>query len=250
MDTLTIEVTGLAFVLSFIFALGGIGSAVALVPILNWMGYPLNEAKPTGLFVNTVSMVGASISNIRAKRLDFRLSMPIIIASIALAPIGAYASTVISQKVVLAVFVAFLLFSSAMMLFYKGGQQKDSFREDRPFWRMVGIGSVAGFISGLLGVGGGGLISPLLVLQGFNPKKIAAMTAFIVPFSSLTGFITYVVLGHFNAGLVIPVGIAAYAGGYLGTRFMQARFTPRMVKRTLVVLLLILAVRMTFKLFD
>jgi uncharacterized membrane protein YfcA len=68
---------------------------------------------------------------------------------------------------------------------------------------------LAAFVSGLLGVGGGGIISPLMVMLGFNPKKTAVITAFVIPFSSLTGFAAYLAMGHFNALLVIPVGLAA-----------------------------------------
>ena len=249
MDSLTIIVSALAFGLSFLFALGGVGSAVVLVPVLHWLGYPLNEAKPTGLFVNTISLMGASVSNIRNKRLDFRLGIPIIVSSMLMAPAGAYVSTMISQSLVMIVFVAFLLFSGNMMLFFKPAENKNGFREDRPVLPMIGIGSAAGLISGLLGVGGGGLISPAMILMGFNPKKVAVITAFVVPFSSLTGFITYWSMGHFNAALVLPVGLAAYAGGYLGTHFMHLRMDPRTVKRFLAISILLLAVRMLGKLF-
>lgn len=241
-------VSGLSFGLSFIFALGGVGAAVVLVPVLFWMGIPLNEAKPTGLFVNTISMIGASYDNIKHKRLDFRLGTPIIVSSLILAPIGAYVSVHIPQKIVLIVFIAFLVFASALMLFFRSAKYSDQFREDRPIVPMIVIGTIAGFISGLLGVGGGSLIAPILIFMGFNPKKVAAITAFVVPFSSLTGFIAYAMMGHFEVLLILPAGAAAYAGGYLATVFMQNRLKPSTVKRLLAVILLVLAVKLIFKL--
>ena len=111
-----ITISILAFLLSFIFALGGVGSAVILVPIMHWLGYPLNEAKPTGLFVNTISLVGASYNNVRNRRVDFTVGIPIIISSMILAPLGAYVSTYIDEKIVLIAFAAFLVFSGTMML--------------------------------------------------------------------------------------------------------------------------------------
>jgi uncharacterized membrane protein YfcA len=239
----------LALGLSFVFALGGVGSAVALVPILHWLGFPLNEAKPTGLFVNTISLVGASYLNIKEKRLDFGLGLPLIIASLLLAPCGAYVSTLVDKKVVLAVFTVFLFFSGNMMLFFEGSRYRNQFRKDRPVALLAGIGSLAGFISGLLGVGGGGVISPLMILVGFNPKNVAVITAFAIPFSSLTGFIAYLAMGHFNALLVFPVGIASYIGGYLGTHFMQRKLSPRTVKKFLAGVVLVIALKMMTKLF-
>jgi hypothetical protein len=239
MSTIVI-VSAISFVLSFLFALGGVGAAVALVPILYWIGFPLNEAKPTGLFTNTISLVGGSIDNIRHGRIDFRLGIPIIISSIALAPVGAYASKL--------VFILFLVFAGLMMLFFTASKYGDRGREDRPVAPMLAIGGIGGFLSGLLGVGGGSMISPLMILLGFNPKKVAAITAFVVPFSSLTGLIAYWAMGHFNPALALPVGIAAYLGGWLGTRFMHTRLSPSTVKKILGVLVLLIAVKMVFKL--
>ncbi len=247
--TTIIIVTLLAFGLSFIFALGGVGSAVALVPILHWYGLPLLVAKSTGLLVNTVSMTGASINNIRAKRLDFRLGIPIIISSFLLAPLGAWSSTYISRSVVLAIFTLFLLFSGLMLIFFRAGKYEHQFREDRPIIAPALIGAAAGYLSGLLGIGGGGLIAPLMIMLGFNPKKVAVITAFVVPFSSLSGLVTYLAMGHTDLLLMIPAAIAAYIGGSLGTKVMHARFKPGTVKKFLGGLLLILALKMGLQLF-
>ncbi len=106
------------------------------------------------------------------------------------------------------------------------------------------IGAVAGILSGLLGVGGGGLIFPLLIMKGFNPKKVAAITAFVVPFSSTIAFIAYALMGAVNWSILLPAAFAAYLGGLLGTRFMHSRVQPGMVKKFLGIVLLGLAVKM------
>ncbi|PLX48177.1 MAG: sulfite exporter TauE/SafE family protein [Desulfobulbaceae bacterium] len=241
MDPTTLVIILLSFGFSLLFALGGIGSALALVPVLHWYGLPLNMAKPIGLFVNTLSMTGASVSNIRHKRLDFRMGIPIIIASSILAPVGAWASTLIPTHIVLLVFIGFLLFSSLMMLFFKAGKYKDQYRDDRPVLAPAMIGAAAGFLSGLLGVGGGGLISPLMIMLGFNPKKVAAITAFAVPFSSIIGFVAYAMMGTVDWAILLPAALAAYAGGALGTHIMHNRMPPALVKKFLGIILLGLA---------
>jgi uncharacterized membrane protein YfcA len=238
----------LAFALSFIFALGGVGSAVALVPVLHWFGMPLLVAKPTGLLVNTLSMTGASFHNIRQKRLDFRLGVPIIISSFLLAPVGAWSSHWIAKEVVLAVFTLFLLFSGLMLLFFHAGRFEGQYREDRPMLAPALIGALAGYISGLLGVGGGGLIAPLMMMLGFNPKKVAVITAFVVPFSSLSGLLTYLAMGHADLLLMLPAAVAAFIGGSLGTRVMHARLKAITVKKCLGGLLLLLALKLGLQL--
>lgn len=249
MDHLTFVIVLLSFVLSFIFALGGVGSALVLIPTLTWLGVPFALARPTGLFVNTVSMLGATYSNVREKRLDFRLGLPIIIASILLAPFGAWVSHHMPTHYVLLIFIAFLVFSGSMMLFFKGSRYASQYREDRPIVGPMLVGTLAGFFSGLLGVGGGGLISPLMILQGFNPKKIAAVTAFAVPFSSFSAFLAYAAMGSVSLRILAFAGLAAWGGGYLGTRVMQRKMKAATVKKFLGVVLLLLALRMIVSLW-
>lgn len=238
----------LSFVFSFLFALGGVGSAIILVPIMFTLGVPLNTAKPTGLFINTVSLIGATYSNIKNKRLDVKLGIPIIVSSLLVAPMGAYSSTFIKQEIVLYVFIAFLLFSGLILLFFRASKFSHHYREDRPYIPLILIGILAGYLSGLLGVGGGSLISPLMIMLGFNPKKVAVITAFVVPFSSVTGFITYLFMGHVDILLIIAVGIAAYAGGYLGTHFMHLKLKPGTVKVFLGIVVLGLAIKLLLQL--
>ncbi len=238
----------ISFVAAFLFSLGGIGAAIILIPILHSFGIPLSVARPVGLFYNTVSLTGASINNIRNKRLDFKLGIPIIIFSFLFAVVGAYLSKYIASQVILVLFIAFLVFSGFMFLFFKN-KKETGFREDVPFISLSLIGAVAGLLSGMLGIGGGGIISPLLLMMGFSPKKITTITAFVVPFSSLSGFLTYCTIGTIDWRLLIITSLAGVAGATTGTVFMQNRLNPGIVKKILAVILLIMAVKMGLKLF-
>lgn len=238
-----------SFVLSFIFALGGVGSALVLIPTFSWIGLPFAQARAIGLFVNGISMVGATYSNIKNKRLDFRLGLPIIVASIIFAPFGAWIGHFVPTRYLLIVFIIFLCFSGMMMLFFKGAKYANQYREDRPVLGTLLTGVLAGFLSGLLGVGGGGVIFPLMVLQGFNPKKVTTITAFAVPFSSFSAFLAYAFMGSIPWGILFVAGLAAWGGGYLGTIVMHKKMTPGTVKKFLGVVILLLAFRLFISLF-
>jgi uncharacterized membrane protein YfcA len=248
MDTTILIVIILSFSLSFIFALGGVGSALVIVPALAWIGLPFAQARSIGLFVNGVSMIGATYSNIKNKRLDFKLGLPIIAASILFAPFGAWFGHLIPTKYLLILFITFLFFSGMMMLFFRSSKYSNQYREDRPVTGPLLTGVLAGFISGLLGVGGGGVISPLMMMQGFNPKKVTTITAFSVPFSSLTAFITYALMGSVPWNLLVFAGISAWLGGYLGTIVMHQKMQPGTVKKFLGIIILLLAIRLIFTL--
>lgn len=245
MDTLIFIIS---FVAAFVFALGGVGAAIILIPILVSLGIPINVAKPVGLFYNTVSLTGASINNIKNKRLDFKVGIPIIIASFLFAIAGAYMSKFISNTVIMYLFIAFLLFSSFMFLFYKK-KEKDNYRTDTPYIQLSLIGAFAGLLSGMLGIGGGGIISPLMLMLGFNPKKIATITAFVVPFSSFSGFLTYWAIGKINWEILLIASVAGIAGATLGTIFMQKKLNAGTVKKILAIVLLLMAAKMIFKMF-
>nr|WP_304083728.1 sulfite exporter TauE/SafE family protein [Maridesulfovibrio ferrireducens] len=134
------------------------------------------------------------------------------------------------------------------MLFFKRSKYKDQYREDRPVIGPLLVGVVAGFFSGLLGVGGGGVISPLMILQGFNPKKVATVTAFAVPFSSFSAFMAYAAMGSVSIKILIFAGGAAWAGGYLGTKVMHHRMRPESVKKILGCVLILIALKLIWSL--
>jgi len=230
----------ISFIASFFLAMGGVGGAIILIPLMISLGIPINTARPVGLFYNIVGMTGATVSNIKNKRLDVRTGIPIIISSFLFAVVGAWMSKFIPEKIILILFITFLLFSGFMFLFHKK-KQDESYRDDVPYVSLSLIGAFAGLLSGILGIGGGGIISPLLLMLGFNPKKIAVITAFVVPFSSLSGFLTYWAMGHVEWRILIIVSIAGYIGASLGTAFMQNRLEPQTVKKILAGILLIMA---------
>ena len=235
----------ISFFAAFIFSLGGVGAAIILIPILVSFGFPINIAKPVGLFYNTISLTGASISNIKNKRLDFKLGIPIIIFSFLFAIVGAYISIYIPKKIILVLFIAFLFFSGFMFLFYRK-KQLENYRSNRPYVLLSLIGAFAGLISGLLGIGGGGIISPLMLMLNFNPKKIATITAFVVPFSSFSGFLTYWTMGNVNWHILIIASIAGIMGASIGTIFLHKKLNPSTVKKILAIILLIMAVKLIF----
>ncbi len=239
-------VFGISLVASFIFALGGVGAAIVLIPALVWLGVPINTAKPVGLFYNTISLTGASIHNIRNKRLDFKVGTPIIITSLLFASAGAYLSRFVPGKIILWLFIGFLLFSGTMFLLHRKRQEHE-YRQDRPYLALSLIGAFAGLLSGLLGIGGGNIISPLMLMLGFNPKKITTITAFVVPFSSFTAFLTYWAMGNVNWELTLVASAGGIIGATLGTHFMHSRLHHETVKKILAGILLLLAVKLIFK---
>lgn len=236
----------IVLVFSAILAMAGMGAAFIFIPIFFWIGIPLEVAIPTGLFINGIGLTAASVRNVSKKLVPFQLAIPIAGISMVLAPIGAFTSRYVERPTLFGLFAAFLVFAGGMILFYKPKKRKSSGGARKDIATGLGIGSFTGFISGLLGVGGGGLISPALIYLGHEPKKVAAATAFIVPFSSYAGFITYLTMGHISVPLLIVTGICAVLGGLTGTWFMNEKMKSVQVKRAIGVVILAVAVKVIY----
>jgi len=247
MDNFYYIISGISFVASFVFSLGGVGTALIMVPILVSFGVPLNIAKSVALFNNGTSMIGASVSNFKNGRLDMKFSIPFIISSILFAIVGAYISKFFSTSVILFIFIVFLIVSGFIFLFF-GKKDRSNYRDDSPFTLLFLVGSFAGVISGLIGIGGGSVISPIMLLLGFNPKKTTTVTAFVIPFSSFSAFLTYWAMGSINWTLIALVSIFGLAGALLGTSFMHKKLKPKAVKKVLAFILLGMALKMILQL--
>jgi len=85
---------------STLFAMGGVGSAIGLVPIFAMMGIPLNLAKALGLFINSASTITASLMNFFRGVLDIKFALPLIVSVMVTTPIGAWMSQYIQKEIV------------------------------------------------------------------------------------------------------------------------------------------------------
>ncbi len=234
----------LTLALSTLFSMGGVGSAIGLVPIFSMMDMPLNLAKAIGLFINSASTVTASVMNFFRGVLDIGFALPLIISILLTTPIGAYASQYIEKEIVEWVLVIFILVSASLLIF---SNREIKVVYDKA-WIMYLIGGSVGLISGMIGVGGGAIIMPLLILLGFDAKKAAYAVSFVIPFSSIGAFSTYLSFVDMDWKLLGVVSVAAIIGGYLGDRIMHYRLTPKQVKKLIAVVLLLLAAKMIYKL--
>jgi len=233
-----IVVALVAFTVALVFGLGGLGSAAALIPILVFMGYPFPMARAAGLFTNFVSTSSLTINNLLHGRVKPRSILPLVATSITFAPIGAYTSFVIPERIVGALFTLFLIFAGFTVFLPK----RVSFR-DCPAWVSATVGAIAGFFSGMLGIGGGIIISPSLMLYGVDPKIVTSVTAFAVPFSSMSSFLTYLRMGGVDWDLTLSTSLPAAFAGYLAGHITHSRLSSEQVRRILGLIFIVLAIR-------
>ena len=241
---LYLEYFTLTLVLSTLFALGGVGSATALVPLLNMMGLPFGLSKALGLFVNTSTTIIASIMNLKRRVLDVRFTFPLAISLMLFAPVGAYLSQYVDEKTMKWMLAGFLFFSASMMLFGKK-EAKNIYRKQ---WVLYVIGVSVGVFSGMVGVGGGSLILPLLIMLGYDAKKMAIAVTFIIPFSTFSAFLMYANTIHIDCILLGITAIAAVLGGYIGNRIMHFKLDSKQIKKIIAILLYLISIKLGYNL--
>ncbi len=230
---------------SFLFSMLGLGGALIYVPVLKWAGFPVKEvAIPLALLLNGLTTLIALIAYFKNKLVDVKGGLAMTISAFVFAPIGALVSDKIPVNILLILFSVAVFAAGARMLFMSKMPEPKmtlSFKQRAIIGAL--IGSFAGFIAGLLGVGGGFIMAPLLMWMGYETKKAAATSAFAVTFSSFSGFFGHVAQGQFNWTLTIILTVVVITGALLGSNFMVNKAKSSKVKQIFAIVLFVIAVK-------
>jgi uncharacterized membrane protein YfcA len=225
-------------VFSALLSMAGLGAAFLFVPFFYWMGVPLREAMATALLLNAISLAFASAVFIQGGLVRFRAAVPIVITAVILSPAGAWSSQYVPRNTLLWLFAGFLVFAGAMMLFYRPAMKPVvGGGGGREVAVGAGVGGFAGYLGGLLGVGGGNFIVPVLTWLGYDPKVAAGTTAFVVVFASAAGFLGHVSLGGLDPTFLTVTGIAAVVGALAGSWLARFKLSGAQLKRVIGILL-------------
>jgi uncharacterized membrane protein YfcA len=135
-----------------------------------------------------------------------------------------------------------------MMLFFKAKKRENTLSRTVEIGAGSGVGTVAGFLGGLLGVGGGNFILPVLNWLGLDAKVAAGTTALVVVFSSLSGFLGHATMSSLDPWFIGIMAVMAAAGSIVGSQLMKTKISSWQLKKVIGLLLLLIAVKMIFDL--
>ncbi len=238
----------LVFIFSGLLAMAGIGAAFLFVPLFYYLGVPLAEATPTALLLNVVSLMFAAFNYWRGKLINWRVGLPVLIAAVILSLLGARLTPYVDKTILLTLFAAFLVFAGFMMLFYHAKKRAQALSRGTEIGAGAGVGSVAGFLGGLLGVGGGNFILPVLNWIGLDAKVAAGTTSLVVVFSSLSGFLGHATMGGLDPVFVGITALMAALGSIVGSQLMKTKVSSAQLKKIIGVLLWLIAAKMIWDL--
>lgn len=236
---------------SFILTMVGLGGGLVFAPLFILLGYPLTTAIPASLFLNGIAALSAAITYFRKGMVDLKTALPLLLSSTLAAPLGALLISVIDRRVFAAIMAVVILAAAVRMLFSNKIEAQAIAISDPT--RIIGgsaIGLATGLMGGLLGIGGGVFIVPLLIYVLKMPTKTAAATSiFIVMFPSFSGFIAHVSLTPPDWRFIGLAALFSFAGGQLGSHLMSERLRGRAVRRIFGVVLLLFFLKMLQKAF-
>ncbi len=238
----------ITLIFTALLTIAGVGAAFILIPVFIALGIDIHTSMATALLLNSIAMMFASYRFIKKKLILWKVAIPILIIATVLSPVGAYVSQSLDRNLLLWMFVGFLLFAAAMMLFYQSKQRETESAQWKQITLGLSVGAFAGFLGGLLGVGGGNFIVPVLVWLGFNPKYASATTSFIVIFSSFSGFLGHASVGNIDTALLAYTAIGSAGGAVIGSWLMTDKLKRNQVKIIIGVVLLGIAAKMVWNL--
>jgi uncharacterized membrane protein YfcA len=242
---------GIIFFVSFILTMVGLGGGLIFSPLFVLLKFPVSTAVSASLFLNGIAAISAAITFFRKKMVDVKTGLPLLITSTFSAPLGAMLTARINLNIFTGILTLVIIVAAIRMLISKKTEA-----EGKPVssaHRVIGgacIGLVIGMMAGLLGIGGGVFIVPLLIYVLKVPTKTAAATSiFIVVFSSFSGFITHISLADTDWKFILMAAVFSFAGGQLGSRMMAEKLKGRTVRQIFGVVLLVFAFKLIQRTF-
>lgn len=219
------------------YAMVGHGGASGYLALMALWGFPQDVMRPSALVLNLfVSAIGF-VQFARAGHFRWNLFWPFAIASVPMAWLGA--QVVLDVGVYKKVLAMCLLIAVARMLGLFGGGRSS----ERPLRIPVALvtGAALGFLSGLIGIGGGILLSPLFLIAGWaNAKTTAAISAAFIFVNSASGLLGVLGRGETLDTTLWPLVLVALAGGWLGG-WVGARRVPELRLRQVLGVVLLFA---------
>ncbi|GAP10931.1 predicted permeases [Bellilinea caldifistulae] len=229
--------------------MAGLGAAFLFVPLFYYLGVPLEQATSTALFLNVISLLFATINYWRSGLVNLKVGLPILITAVLFAPLGARLTSITNKTVLLGLFAGFLIFAGSMMLFYRPAHSTNPISNNNLLFFSTLTGGFAGFLGGLLGVGGGNFVLPFLNWIGLEAKIASATTALVVVASSFSGFLGHATMQNINPVFISLTAITAAGGSILGSYLMKNRLTNTQLKKIIGIILWIVAIKIIVDLF-
>ena len=240
----------LFFITAILYSSVGFGGGSTYLALLLIWGVPYTIFPIIALSCNIIVVSGNCYNYIRAGNLNLKLLIPYLIGSIPLAFIGG--SLPVEKKFFeILLFLVLSLAGCLLLINFRSYDDKQESYKNIPFLVSVIIGGILGFISGIVGIGGGIFLSPILFLiRVARPKHIITAASLFILINSVFGIIGQLTknLNFDEVYNFFYLLIAVLIGGQIGNYLNLKIFPTRLLALITSSLVLFVAIRMGFKL--
>ena len=246
-----IIVSILFFVTAILYSSVGFGGGSTYLAILLIWDIPYYIFPVLALFCNIIVVTGNSINYIKAGNHNFKLLLPFLIGSIPFAFIG---GTLIIEKQTFEILLFLILSIAGFLLLInnKAYEEKKIQVKKLNYFIAIFVGSLLGLISGLIGIGGGIFLSPILfLLKADKPKNIVTTASLFILINSISGIFGQLTKENMINELTsyFPLFLAVLIGGLIGNFLNLKIFSSRTLALITSILVILVAFRMGFKIF-
>jgi uncharacterized membrane protein YfcA len=239
------------FVTATLYSSVGFGGGSTYLALLLIWGLPYTIFPIIALSCNIIVVSGNCFNYIRAGNLNLKLLIPYLIGSIPLAFIGG--SLPVEKRFFEILLFAVLLIAGCLLLLnFKSYDDKEESYKNIPYFMSIVIGGILGFISGVVGIGGGIFLSPILfLLRVARPKHIVTAASLFILINSISG-----IIGQLTKNSILTevqdyfyLLIAVLIGGQIGNYLNLKIFTSRLLALLTAGLVLFVVIRLGLRLF-
>jgi len=252
-----------AFLVGIIAAMTGVGGGVFIVPLLTLAyNFSSHQAIGTSLAMIVFTSISSALGYWKQRRIDYKIGSILTLTTVPGAILGAYITSFIEEKLLGLIFGIFLIFVALRMAFQFNIYNIQISRREKIWHRKivdsggaifeydanVNLGLVLSFFgglsSGLLGIGGGALLVPILHLaMGFPMHLTVATSMFIMIFTSISGTATHFSLGNIKIYHAIFLCIGVIFGAQFGAYFSK-KISGKGLRRMFGLVLFLVSIRM------
>ena len=239
----------LFFVTAILYSSVGFGGGSTYLALLLIWEVPYYIFPVIALLCNILVVSGNSINYVKAGNFSLKLLFPFLIGSIPFAFIGGSISI---EKELFEFILFFVLMIAGLLLLFQSKlfNQKNNDYKKLPIYICFTIGSILGLISGIVGIGGGIFLSPILfLLRAADPKKITTTASLFILTNSLAGVVGQLTKGNVFNKLIEywPLFFIVLIGGQIGNFLNLKIFSNRILAIITALLVLFVAIRMGLK---
>jgi len=230
----------LFFAVAVLYSTVGHGGASGYLALFAIFGVVNPKIAPIALALNVIVAGCAFLVYRQSGYFRLALLVPFALTSIPFAYIGASLRT---SDEIFSLSLGFILSLIALRMFFPnpaGKTQEEQMTKGIKFWALAGlIGAILGFLSGMIGIGGGIFLSPIILLLGWGDiKETAAVSSAFIVLNSLSGLAGHIMRGNIAWTPTIVLGLAVFLGGLLGSLYGAKFGSSRLLRATLGMVLL------------